>query len=71
MKKFLAIFAIAGAMTACNNSGDANSSADSTHVDSNVTINNTVVIPVDSTHTGDSAHMATDSSKASKDSTKK
>jgi hypothetical protein len=68
MKKFLAIFAIAGAMTACNNSGDANNTTDSTHVDSS----NASVAPVtDSTHMGDSAHMMTDSSKMSKDSTKK
>jgi len=60
MKKFLAIFAVAGLMTACNNGSDETKTGDST-VD---TMTAAPVTPApDTTHTGDSTHMDSSSMK--------
>ncbi|HUC80093.1 MAG TPA: hypothetical protein VMR70_04220 [Flavisolibacter sp.] len=54
MKKFLAVLAIAGTLVACDNSGSASGSGDTTNVDSPavVTPAPTDVTPVDSPATG-------------------
>lgn len=57
MKKFLAILAVAGVMTACNNGTDETPVADSISQDS---INAATPVMIDSTATGDSATTGTD-----------
>lgn len=64
MKKFLGIIVIAGALTACNNSGESTTGADSTATDS--TINSvqpaTDSTKVDSTLAGDTTKKVADTS---------
>ncbi len=64
MKKFFAILAIAGAMTACNNAADNNAGKTDTTVTTNVDTTNKVT--VDTTNlTVDTANKATtDTTKA-------
>jgi hypothetical protein len=71
MKKFLGIIVIAGALVACNNSGESTTGADSTATDSS-TMNSLPPATGDSTNMGgDTAtHMGGDTTKAGKDTTK-
>jgi ABC-type glycerol-3-phosphate transport system substrate-binding protein len=62
MKKFLAVFAIAGALVACNNSGESTTTTDTTTtVKTDTTTMNTMA---DTAHmAGDTTHMMTDTTK--------
>jgi hypothetical protein len=61
MKKFLGVIVIAGALVACNNSGESTTSTDSSTVSTDTTTMNTMS---DTTHmAGDTTHMMTDTTK--------
>jgi hypothetical protein len=64
MKKFLGILVIAGALVACNNSGESTTGSDSTNADS-TTMNQLPPATSDSTNMGDSSRMGNDTSKRS------
>jgi hypothetical protein len=64
MKKFLAIIVIAGALTACNNSGESTTSSDSTSTMTTDTMNTMNTMP-------DSLNTAGDTSKTMSDTTHK
>ena len=68
MKKLFAIVAIAGALTACNNSSDSTTSTDST-----TTVDTTTMAPMDTTTVApmDTTGAMSDTSKMSADTTKK
>lgn len=67
MKKFLGIIVIAGALVACNNTGDSTTGADTLSTDS---LNAAPVTPIDSVTTPVSDTLSTDSLKKSADSLK-
>lgn len=69
MKKFLGIVLIAGALVACNNSGESTTSGDSTNADS-ASLNTLPPATSDSATLSDSASRVGDSASKAGDTTK-
>jgi hypothetical protein len=65
MKKFFAVFAIAGALVACNNASEGTESADTTTVvDTAVTVDTATVVDTAAPATVDSAAATVDTAAA-------
>jgi hypothetical protein len=69
MKKFLGILVIAGALVACNNSGESTTGADTLATDSSAL--NSIPPAVTDSSSVDTLHTGVDTTKAGADTTKK